>query len=165
MALKRRTDEKILDVDATMQGTLSFKDPVNLRINGNFEGTLDTKGNLTVGEQAVVNANIMGEYIVIAGKVKGKIIAREKLTFLSTAVVQGEVVPAKLIVSEGAVFEGSCKMLHDLMNAEELSQYLEVDMNSVLEWAGAGKIPAQKESGEWRFERKSIDAWIASGKV
>ena len=165
MALKRRTDEKILDVDATMQGTLAFKDPVNLRINGNFEGTLDTRGSLTVGEHAVVNANIIGEFIIIAGKVKGKIIAREKLTLLPTAVVQGEIVPAKLVVGEGAVLEGSCRMLHDLMNADELSQYLEVDLNSVLEWAGAGKIPAQKEGSEWRFERKSIDAWIASGKV
>ncbi len=165
MALKRRTDEKVLDVDATMQGTLSFKDPVNLRINGNFDGNLDTKGNLTVGEHAVVSANIMGEYIVVAGKVKGKIVAREKLTLLPTAVVQGEIVPAKLVVGEGAVLEGVCKMLHDFMNAEELSQYLEVDLNSVLEWAGAGKIPAQKERDEWKFERKSIDAWIASGKV
>ena len=33
--------EKILDVDASMQGTLSFNDPVNLRINGKFEGKLN----------------------------------------------------------------------------------------------------------------------------
>jgi len=34
MAFKeKKTDDKILDVDASMQGTLSFKDPVNLRIN------------------------------------------------------------------------------------------------------------------------------------
>lgn len=165
MALKRRTDEKILDVDATMQGTLCFKDPVNLRINGSFEGTLDIKGNLTVGERAVVNANIVGENIIVAGRVKGKIVARERLTLLSTAVVQGEITPAKLNVSDGAILEGTCKMLHDFMNAEELSQYLEVDLNSINEWANTGKIPAQKESGEWKFERRSIDSWIASGKV
>ena len=35
-------EEKILDVNATMQGTMIFKDPVNLRINGEFEGKLDT---------------------------------------------------------------------------------------------------------------------------
>ena len=43
---------KILDVDASMQGTLSFKDPVNLRINGRFEGRLITKGTLTIGDRA-----------------------------------------------------------------------------------------------------------------
>jgi len=51
--MRRRKDEefaeKILDVDASMQGTLAFKDPVNLRINGKFDGKLDTKGSLTIG--------------------------------------------------------------------------------------------------------------------
>ncbi len=40
--------KKILDVDASMQGSLTFRDPVNLRIHGKFEGSLDTKGQLTV---------------------------------------------------------------------------------------------------------------------
>ena len=38
MAFKKKLEEKILDVDAAMQGSLTFKDPVNLRINGKFEG-------------------------------------------------------------------------------------------------------------------------------
>ncbi len=48
--------KKILDVDASMQGSLTFRDPVNLRINGKFEGSLDTKGELTVGENAHIQA-------------------------------------------------------------------------------------------------------------
>ena len=38
---------KVLDVDASLQGNLVFKDAVNLHINGNFEGRLETKGDLT----------------------------------------------------------------------------------------------------------------------
>ena len=56
MAIRRRgdaSDEKVLEVDASMTGTLTFKDPVNLRINGRFDGTLDTKGSLTIGEKLV----------------------------------------------------------------------------------------------------------------
>ena len=49
----QQTGEKVLDVNASMQGTLRFDDPVNLRINGKFEGTLDTKGMLMVGERPV----------------------------------------------------------------------------------------------------------------
>jgi excisionase family DNA binding protein len=165
MALRKRVEEKILDVDAAVQGNLCFKDPVNLRINGKFEGVLETKGNLTIGPNAQVNADIVGENIVIAGKVKGKIIAREKLTLSSTAMVEGEVYPSKLSVDEGAILEGNCRMLKDFFNAEELTKYLEVDLNSVLEWANSGKIPAYKEANEWKFERKSVDAWIASGKL
>lgn len=164
MAFKKKLEEKILDVDAAMQGTLSFKDPVNLRINGKFEGTLETKGNLTIGSTAVIHADVIGDNIIVGGRLKGKIIAKERLTLLPTAIVEGDIYPSRLNVAEGAILEGKCCMLHDLLNSEELALYLEVDLNSVLEWANSGKVPGHKEGNDWRFERKAIDSWVASGK-
>jgi len=165
MGFKKKTDERTLDVDASMQGSLSFKDPVNLRINGKFEGNLDTRGNLIIGSNAQVHADITGDNIVIGGRVKGKITAKERLTLLPTAVVEGDIYPAKLNVAEGALFEGRCSMLHDFLDANELAKYLEVDLNSIMEWANAGKVPGHKEGTDWRFERKAIDSWVASGKI
>ena len=165
MAFKKEIEEKILDVDVAMQGNLVFKDAVNLRINGKFEGNLQTKGNLTIAPTAVVLADINGDNIIIDGKVKGKIVAKERLTLLPSAVVEGDIYPAKLNVAEGAVLEGRCYMLHDFMSSEELAHYLEVDLNSIMEWANSGKMPGLKEGSGWRFERKTIDSWVASGKV
>jgi len=165
MAFKKKIEEKILDVDAAMQGTLRFKDPVNLRINGKFEGNLETRGNLTVGQTAQIIADIVGDNIVIGGRVKGRITAKERLTLLPSAIVEGDIYPARLNVAEGAVFEGKCSMLHDFLNAEELARYLEVDLNSIMEWANSGKVPALKEGEGWKFERRAIDSWIASGKI
>ncbi|PIQ90386.1 MAG: hypothetical protein COY80_04785 [Candidatus Pacebacteria bacterium CG_4_10_14_0_8_um_filter_42_14] len=165
MAFKNKVDEKILDVDAAMQGSLSFKDPVNLRINGKFEGNLDTRGNLTIGSTAVINADIVGDNIIIGGKVKGKITARERLTLLPQAIVEGYLYPARLNVAEGAVFEGHCTMLHDFLNPEQLAKYLEVELSSIMEWANSGKVPGSKEDNAWKFERKAIDNWVASGKI
>lgn len=165
MAFKKRTEDRTLDVDASMQGTLSFKDPVNLRINGKFEGNLDTRGNLIISSNAQVHADIVGDNIVIGGRIKGKITAKERLTLLPTAVVEGDIYPAKLNVAEGAVFEGKCSMLHDFLDANELAKYLEVDLNSIMEWANSGKVPGHKEGSDWRFERKAIDSWVASGKI
>ena len=165
MAFKKKLEEKMLDVDAAMQGSLVFKDPVNLRINGKFEGTLETKGNLTVGPTAAILADIVGDNIVIGGRVKGKITAKESLTLLPSAVVEGHIYPAKLNIAEGAILEGQCSMLHDFLNTEELARYLEVDLNSIMEWANSGKMPGHKEGSEWRFERKAIDSWVASGKI
>ncbi|MDD5692276.1 MAG: polymer-forming cytoskeletal protein, partial [Candidatus Omnitrophica bacterium] len=145
MAFKKKLEEKTLDVDAAMQGTLSFKDPVNLRINGKFEGNLETRGNLTIGTTAVVNADILGDNVIIGGRVKGKITARERLTLLPQAVVEGHIYPAKLNVAEGALLQGQCTMLHDFLNAEELAKYLEVELNSIMEWANSGKVPGNKE--------------------
>ncbi|MFA4888383.1 MAG: polymer-forming cytoskeletal protein [Candidatus Omnitrophota bacterium] len=165
MAFRKKLEEKIIDVDAAMQGTLSFKDPINLRINGKFEGMLETRGNFTIGQTAVVRADIVGDNIIIGGRVKGKITAKERLTLLPSAVVEGDIFPVKLNIAEGAILEGNCSMLHDFLNTDEVARYLEVDLNSIMEWANSGKMPAQKEGSEWRFERKAIDSWIASGKV
>lgn len=165
MAFKKAGEEKILDVDASMQGSMNFKDPVNLRINGKFEGTLETRGNLTIGQTAIVLADIMGENVIIGGRVKGRITAKERLTLLPTAILEGDIYPAKLNVAEGAIFEGKCNMLHDLLNADELARYLEVDSSSIMEWVNSGKMPGRKEGTEWRFDRKAIDAWVAAGKI
>jgi len=165
MAFKKNLEEKTLDVDAAMQGTLSFKDPVNLRINGKFEGNLDTRGNLTIGTTAQINADIVGDNIIIGGRVKGKITAKERLTLLPQAIVEGQIYPAKLNITEGAVFEGQCTMLHDFLNSEQLAKYLEVELSSIMEWANSGKVPASKENNDWKFERKAIDSWVASGKI
>jgi excisionase family DNA binding protein len=165
MAFKKKLDEKILDVDASMQGSLVFNDSVNLRINGKFEGNLSSKGNLTIGSSASVLADITGDNIVIGGRVKGKITARERLTLLPTAIVEGEIFPARLNVAEGAILEGRCAMLHDFLDTEELARYLDVDSNSIVDWANSGKVPVLREGNELKFERKAIDSWIASGKI
>jgi excisionase family DNA binding protein len=165
MAFKKKTEEKVMDVDASMQGTLNFKDPINLRINGKFDGTLEARGNLTIGQTATVTADITGDSIVVGGKVRGRIVARESLTLLPTAIIEGDISPSKLNVAEGAIFEGRCSMLHDFMNSEELARYLEVDLKSIVDWANSGKVPGFREGEDWKFERKAIDSWVAAGKV
>ncbi len=161
----KKFDERTLDVNAGMQGSLSFKDPVNLRINGQFDGNLETQGNLTIGPNAVVNADITGDTIIVAGKVKGKIQARTNLTILSTAVIAGQINAARLSIAEGAMFDGTCSMLGEYLNAGQLAKYLEVEENRIVEWAESGKIPAVKHANQWRFERKAVDEWIAAGKI
>ena len=165
----------MLEVDASMQGTLAFRDPVNLRINGNFEGNLNTKGNLMVGESAKVRADIVGESIVIAGTVTGNISAAKELKLISPASVVGDIKTPVLSIEEGAVIEGNIKMQFKegrggiagkaLMTADELANYLEVDISVVNEWVSNGKLPAVKEGNSWRFDRLKIDEWVSSEKI
>ena len=170
---KKHEAEKVLDVDASMQGTLIFKDPVNLKINGRFEGVLNTKGSLMIGEEAVVNADITGESIIIAGKVSGNVNALKDLKLISPARVSGDIKSPLLSIAEGAIFDGTCRMLgdsksaitQDILNAEELAKYLEIDMNMVHEWANSGKLPGTRDGNLWRFDRSRIDEWIAQGKI
>ncbi len=170
--LKRdKNEKKVLDVDASMQGTLIFKDPVNLRINGSFEGKLDTKGSLTIGENASIRADINGDEIVISGKLTGNVVANNSLKVLSSAHIVGDITTPSLSVETGAVIQGKCQMLTgagskgSIFNIEELARYLEVEVSNILEWANSGKIPAFKEGNDWRFERPKIEEWIAKERT
>jgi len=174
MALRRKGEEgeppKFLEVDASMTGTLSFKDPVNLQINGRFEGTLETKGNLAIGRAAQVKATITGERISIAGAMEGQITASQSIELRGTARVIGKIITAKLIVEEGAILHGTCEMLRDRgeqqwLSVEELARYLEVDTETILGWAQAGRLPAQREGTQWRFDRKVVEEWLAQEKI
>lgn len=173
---RKQDQERVLDVDASMQGSLVFKDPVNLRINGAFEGTLTTKGSLMIGEHAVVTADITGDSIVVAGKVSGNIRAIRELKLVAPACVKGDVKTPVLSVAEGAVIDGTVRMLagpdagtglppQDTMSPEELSKYLEVEVGMILDWVNAGKLPAVRDGEIVRFDRMRIDEWVASGKI
>ena len=170
MGRRDKVEQKILDVDASMQGTLVFKDAVNLRINGSFEGKLDIKGSLTIGENASIRADITGEEIIIGGKVTGNIIAKKQLKIFSRAHIVGDVQTPVLSVESGAILQGKCQMLNypgkDALtfNVDELARYLELKRSDIITWADSGKIPAFKEGDDWRFERTMIDEWISKEK-
>lgn len=171
----KKTEEKVLDVDASMQGTMSFKDPVNLQINGRFEGTLDTRGTLTIGEKAFVSANITGDEITIAGRVTGEVIAKKSLKLISPARVDGNIRTPLLEISKGAVLNGNCQMTTtmrgssapgaELIGIEEVARYLEVDTSVVKEWSASGKLPSIREGDKLHFDKAKIDEWIASERI
>ena len=165
-------EPKILDIDASMQGTINFHDPVNLRINGAFEGQLNTKGALTISEKANVKADINGDDITIAGKVEGDIVASKRLKIENPGQLFGNVQTPVIVITEGAVFHGNCNMKdksgkagdnggNSFYNLDEVASYLEVDSKKIEEWANIGRIPAVKEADNWKFERTKIEAWIA----
>jgi cytoskeletal protein CcmA (bactofilin family) len=161
----------VIELNAEMNGTLSFKEPVDLRINGLFTGKLDVRGSLTVGLKASVESDVTGDYVVIAGKVKGNVHATKLLTLMPTAVLLGDIFAPKLNVVEGAVFEGKCHMtLNEVPAGEwfgmrELSTYLEIEEGVIWELVNSGKIPHVREGDGVKFERVQIDHWAATGAM
>ncbi|MFA4889618.1 MAG: polymer-forming cytoskeletal protein [Candidatus Omnitrophota bacterium] len=107
---KSMVEGKIVDIETEIQGNVKFNGPLNLRISGNFEGELETKGNLIIGENAFIKATmIRGENINIHGRVKGDIICN-RLELSGTARLIGNVETASLVIGEGAVLRGKCQM-------------------------------------------------------
>ena len=89
-------------------GKLSFSGMVHL--DGNFEGEIISRGVLVVGSESVINAHIHSAVLKIAGEVRGDLIATEKIELYPPAKVYGNIVTPCLVVEEGVLFEGTCKM-------------------------------------------------------
>ena len=162
--------ERWLEVDASMTGTLAFKDPVNLQINGQFEGSLNVKGNLSIGQRADVKATITGDALTIAGTVTGNITATQRVELLSSARVAGKISTPRMIMHDGAVLEGTLDMgaaagASSWMTVEELARFLEVEVGTIVQWAKSGRLPATQEGPQWKFNRAKIDEWLAQEKI
>lgn len=102
---------EMINIDAGMEGNIKFSSPVNLKINGRFEGELEAKGVLIIGEKADVKAKmIKGENITIAGRVKGDIVCSKRLELSPTARIIGNIETSSLVIQEGAMLKGDCQM-------------------------------------------------------
>jgi cytoskeletal protein CcmA (bactofilin family) len=97
-----------IDKETEVNGDIKFKE--NFRIDGVFKGKILTGGGLIVGETGEVDADIDVISIAINGRVKGSIKAKEKIEIFSKGRVIGSVATPKLIIEDGAFFQGSCQM-------------------------------------------------------
>jgi cytoskeletal protein CcmA (bactofilin family) len=82
-----------------------------LRIDGRFTGRVRSeKGSLIVSAGGVVEANIEVASAKINGTVSGDITATGRVEFGRSARVNGNIQTPALVIEEGAIFEGSCRM-------------------------------------------------------
>ena len=80
------------------------------RIGGKVEGEIISEGLLILEEEAVVDANITCEEIVVQGQITGTIAARSRVELSSTCSFSGDVVTPSLVIEEGAKFTGRSSM-------------------------------------------------------
>lgn len=82
----------------------------DIRIDGYLKGNIKSKGKLVIGPTGQIDGEIECTNVEISGKVDGKIIAFDLLTFKSSANVMGDINAAKLSIEPGSIFTGSCTM-------------------------------------------------------
>jgi len=97
-----------IDKETEIIGDIKFKE--NFRIDGIFKGKILSGGGLIIGESGEVEADIDVITIAINGRMKGSIKAKEKIEIFSKGRVVGSVTSPKLIIEDGAFFQGSCQM-------------------------------------------------------
>lgn len=97
--------EKGVKVEGKLESTGTF------RIDSAMKGTLVSDDTLVLGEHAVIEGQIIGNRVVIAGRFDGKIQAKGRVEIQPNAIVTGEVHTPCLVIEPGAVFDGECHML------------------------------------------------------
>ena len=91
-------------------GEANFK--AMMRIDGHMSGRVNSSsGTLIVGANGKVDANIEVAVAIIHGTINGDIIATQRLELGRAAKVNGNIQTPSLVIEQGAVFEGSCKMV------------------------------------------------------
>lgn len=106
-----RQIETVIGPNCYVQGTIQSDGGV--RIDGVFQGDVDTTGNLIIGESAKVVAEINANNISVGGAVKGNI-SGNRVEILETGRVWGDLKVNSLLLNEGAYLRGQTMMHADI---------------------------------------------------
>lgn len=82
----------------------------DIRIDGRFNGEISVNGTLSIGEGGLVEADIHAPVVVIGGRFRGNIFAGIRVEIIPPANVCGEIEAPSVILQDGAIFEGNCRM-------------------------------------------------------
>lgn len=121
MALKDNSNTSSTELNFLGGGTVvegTIKTDNSVRIDGKLKGKLICKNTLTVGLNGEIDGEVQAKNAIIGGKIKGKISIAEKLVLESKSVLIGELKASKLIIDEGAVFDGTADMADKKVEAE-----------------------------------------------
>ncbi len=98
----------IIGASTTIEGTVRSKGNVN--VSGTVNGNVEVEGRTMVMPGGVVDGEVTTTSAEIAGTVRGRLIVRERLVLKASAVIEGDILTDKLVVEDGATFNGQCRM-------------------------------------------------------
>jgi cytoskeletal protein CcmA (bactofilin family) len=113
--------ENVLGANTSFSGTIQSDE--NIRIDGVYQGHIETAGNVIVGPSAKVLADIVANAVQVWGAVKGNITAQGRLEILPAGRIWGDIRVGSLLIDEGGVFRGQC-----VMGGEQVEPLLLPDM-------------------------------------
>src|SRR6201996_7916388 len=100
----------VLTSDCEFKGALAFSG--ELQLHGRLEGTIESEGGaLTVGEEAMIKAEIKVNDVLIYGKVQGNVYATGRVELRGKAEVYGDLHCNRLAMDDGVVFVGKSNAL------------------------------------------------------
>jgi cytoskeletal protein CcmA (bactofilin family) len=112
----------IIGPGCTLKGEIAFEG--SMKLEGNVEGKIASKGKLSIGKGAQVTADISVGQVAVDGAFKGNLAASERVELSASAQVLGDIRAPRLVVAEGATFVGNCHVSPDALKAAPASEYV-----------------------------------------
>jgi cytoskeletal protein CcmA (bactofilin family) len=100
--------ETILGPGTEIDGNIKTSE--SIRIDCKVKGEINAE-SIVIGEHGMVMGDISANKVTVAGKVKGNITATVSLELLPSGQIIGDIRSNKLVISDGASFEGNCQMM------------------------------------------------------
>ena len=97
-----------IDESSEIEGKYTFSGTVML--NGKIKGEIVSNDTLIIGEKGVVSATIRAGVVLIRGEVVGSVLGSERVELRGNARVFGDVEAPVIVIEEGVLFEGHCRM-------------------------------------------------------
>ena len=97
-----------IDEASEIDGKFTFSGTV--MINGRLRGEIHSNDTLIVGEKGVINATIRAGVVLVSGEVVGNMVGVERVELRGSARVTGDIESPIVVVDEGVMFEGHCRM-------------------------------------------------------
>lgn len=82
----------------------------NIRIEGKVQGGIRSANKIVIGESAYVSGDIHAQEAEISGRVDGGVNCRGALYLKRKSYINGDIYAVKLIIENGAIFNGKCDM-------------------------------------------------------
>ncbi len=101
----------IVGKGSSLEGTLKVEN--SIRVDGKIKGHVTTTDSLVIGKEGDIEGEIIAKNAIIGGRVRGKISATGKVVLEAKAFFQGELKTARLVIDDGAIFDGRCSMQRD----------------------------------------------------
>lgn len=105
---KHSGEETIIAHGVRVEG--EFVSQGNVVIEGEVQGTLHTTGDLRVGEEAKITADVVAANAIISGELRGNLQVSGKLELTASSKIIGDVSADVLSIAAGAQVNGKITM-------------------------------------------------------
>jgi cytoskeletal protein CcmA (bactofilin family) len=87
----------------------------NIYLDGELEGSVELlEGNLTVGSEGRIRANVRARSILVHGRVDGNLYGAKRVDLKKSAIFVGHICTPRIAIEEGASLKGSVLVQKDI---------------------------------------------------